>query len=261
MDDGNSGAPTIRSMTLLIACLMASAALIAAAQTATPEWPQWRGPFNTGMARGDAPLTVGRPHQRAVEDSRFPAAALDASHRRQSAVSDDRRADRQADAAARRAGAPAAAPTPASSIASRCSPSIATRARSPGSGPPRSPRRTRATTGRTAASRRTRRSPTARASSRSSARAGSTPTISMATLLWQKDFGVKMRMDMAFGEGTPLDAARRPAAAALRSPRHGLLVMLDAADRPGDLAHAAHRTVQLGRAVRGASTTGGGRSS
>ena len=45
-----------RLMTLLIACLMASAAVIAAAQTATPEWPQWRGPFNTGMARGKAPL-------------------------------------------------------------------------------------------------------------------------------------------------------------------------------------------------------------
>ena len=24
--------------------------------TAAPEWPQWRGPFNTGMAAGDAPL-------------------------------------------------------------------------------------------------------------------------------------------------------------------------------------------------------------
>jgi outer membrane protein assembly factor BamB len=43
-------------MTLLIASLVASAAAIAAAQPATPEWPQWRGPFNTGMARGTAPL-------------------------------------------------------------------------------------------------------------------------------------------------------------------------------------------------------------
>lgn len=43
-------------MTLLIASLMASAAVIAAAQTAAPEWSQWRGPFNTGMARGKAPL-------------------------------------------------------------------------------------------------------------------------------------------------------------------------------------------------------------
>ena len=44
-------------MTLLIAYLVASAALMAAAQTATPAWPQWRGPFNTGMASGKAPLT------------------------------------------------------------------------------------------------------------------------------------------------------------------------------------------------------------
>ena len=23
-----------------------------------PEWPQWRGPFNNGMAAGDAPLQL-----------------------------------------------------------------------------------------------------------------------------------------------------------------------------------------------------------
>src|SRR5687768_1375007 len=56
MDDRNSGPPTVRSMTLLLACLMASAAVVVTAQRATPEWPQWRGPFNTGMARGKAPL-------------------------------------------------------------------------------------------------------------------------------------------------------------------------------------------------------------
>src|SRR5688500_6188209 len=44
------------SRTLLIAGLVASAAAIGAAQTATPDWPQWRGPFNTGMAKGKAPL-------------------------------------------------------------------------------------------------------------------------------------------------------------------------------------------------------------
>jgi len=32
------------------------AASAATAVTSNSEWPQWRGPFNTGMAEGDAPL-------------------------------------------------------------------------------------------------------------------------------------------------------------------------------------------------------------
>ena len=40
---------TLTSVALLMAALTIGAA-------ARPEWPQWRGPFNTGMAEGDAPL-------------------------------------------------------------------------------------------------------------------------------------------------------------------------------------------------------------
>ena len=180
MDCRTSGARPVRSMTLLIACLVASAAAIAAAQTATPEWPQWRGPFNTGMARGEAPLrwddTTNIRWKTAIRRAR----ALHTRHCRQSPVSDDGGADRARDAAVRAAGVPAVAPTPVSSIDSRSSPSIEAREGSPGSGPRRPPRRTRVTTASTAALRPTRRSPTVRASSRSSVRAASMPTTSRA---------------------------------------------------------------------------------
>ena len=43
-------------MHLLLVCLMLSTAVLAAATTTTPEWPQWRGPYNTGMASGSAPV-------------------------------------------------------------------------------------------------------------------------------------------------------------------------------------------------------------
>ena len=43
-------------VTLSAAVLIAGAMLVA---ESGPEWPQWRGPFNTGMAVGDAPLTWG----------------------------------------------------------------------------------------------------------------------------------------------------------------------------------------------------------
>jgi outer membrane protein assembly factor BamB len=56
MDLSNRGLRPIPARTLLMACLTTAAAAVAAAQTAAPEWPQWRGPFNTGMARGTAPL-------------------------------------------------------------------------------------------------------------------------------------------------------------------------------------------------------------
>lgn len=44
--------------------LAASAAAVLAialttASATTPEWPQWRGPFNNGMALGDAPIQWG----------------------------------------------------------------------------------------------------------------------------------------------------------------------------------------------------------
>ena len=45
-----------RSMQLLILCAMLSTVGLAAATATTAEWPQWRGPYNTGMASGGAPL-------------------------------------------------------------------------------------------------------------------------------------------------------------------------------------------------------------
>jgi len=35
----------------------AAAVLLALGSANAVEWPQWRGPFNTGMAIGDAPVT------------------------------------------------------------------------------------------------------------------------------------------------------------------------------------------------------------
>ena len=70
------------------------------------------------------------------------------------------------------------------------------------------------------------------------------------TPLWQKDFGVQMRMDMAFGEGTPLTLHDGRLLLHFDHLDTGFLVMLDPVDRPGDLADEAHRAVQLGRALR-----------
>ena len=36
--------------------LAAVALLVSLGSAASVEWPQWRGPFNTGMAIGDAPV-------------------------------------------------------------------------------------------------------------------------------------------------------------------------------------------------------------
>ena len=49
------------------------------------------------------------------------------------------------------------------------------------------------------------------------------------TLLWQKDFGVKMRMDMAFGEGTPLTLHDNRLLLHFDHLDTGFLVMLDPA--------------------------------
>jgi outer membrane protein assembly factor BamB len=48
-------------------------------------------------------------------------------------------------------------------------------------------------------------------------------------LIWQKDFGVKMRMDMAFGEGTPLTLHDGRLLLHFDHLDHGFLVMLDPA--------------------------------
>src|SRR5918993_2233797 len=46
-------------MHLVVMTVAAAAALLALGSTNAVEWPQWRGPFNTGMAIGDAPVKWG----------------------------------------------------------------------------------------------------------------------------------------------------------------------------------------------------------
>jgi outer membrane protein assembly factor BamB len=46
----------MRRLTLAAACGLLCAATFAAAPARVDDWRQWRGPFNTGMAVGDAPL-------------------------------------------------------------------------------------------------------------------------------------------------------------------------------------------------------------
>ena len=90
----------------------------AQAGPAPVQWGQWRGPFNTGMARGDAPLP-GPIGAASPGRSRFPAAAT----RRRSSAADrlflTTAVPTGKGARQRAPGAPAAAPTPAWSIASR----------------------------------------------------------------------------------------------------------------------------------------------
>ena len=74
------------------------AVLLSLASANSPEWPQWRGPFNNGMAAGDAPLQWDAD-RRPLADSRSRARPLDAGRRRQPAVSDDGGTDREGDAA------------------------------------------------------------------------------------------------------------------------------------------------------------------
>ena len=215
-------------MTLLIASLVASAAAIAAAQTATPEWPQWRGPFNTGMASRKGAAEVGRHHQHPVEDRDCRARPLHTGRRRQSPVSDNRGADRARDAAVRagRAGGGADA-----GLEHRFEVLAIDRG-----------------TGRIAWQRTaTTATPHEGYHGVYGSFASNSPVTDGArvfaffgsrglyaydlegTRLWQKDFGVKMRMDMAFGEGTPLTLHDDRLLLHFDHLDSGFLVMLDPA--------------------------------
>ena len=261
MDLSNIRSRPVRSMTLLIASLVASAAAIAAAQTATPEWPQWRGPFNTGMARGDAPLQLGRHAPTSGGRLAIPG-----------------RGHSTPVIAGDRLFLTTAVPT--------------------GQGtPPRGPRtcrrwrRRRSRASIRGARHRSRHRKDRLAADRDDRHAarGLSPRLRqlrvqlaghrrharLRVLRLARPLCLRPRRHAAVAEGLrredadghgvrrrhAADAARRPPAAALRSPRHRLPRDARSGHRPGDLAHQAHRAVQLGRAVRGARTTAGVRSS
>ncbi len=165
---------------------------VSQAQTSA-HWPQWRGPFFNGMARGDGPTTwsdtsnikwkteiPGRGHSTpaiwgdriflttAVAVGKPAATPAPMKLRRRTAVVKDNDADR------------AAALVQWSNIVSTFSASIARPAKSSGNGQPKPQRHTKAIIARTAASPPTHPSPTANTFTPRSARVASTPTTSTA---------------------------------------------------------------------------------
>jgi outer membrane protein assembly factor BamB len=217
------------SRTLLIAGLMASAAAIAAAQTATPEWPQWRGPFNTGMARGKAPLKwddttsirwkvpiPGRGHSTPVmAGSRLFLTTAVPTGQGTPPPPGRGRAGGGADAGIEHRFDVIAIDRGTGAIAWQRTATTATPHegyhRVYGSFASNSP----VTDG-----------------ARVFAFFGSRGLFAydlQGTLLWQKDFGVKMRMDMAFGEGTPLTLHDNRLLLHFDHLDTGFLVMLDPA--------------------------------
>ena len=210
---------------LVIALCTAS---IAATGAPNAEWPQWRGPFNTGMAEGDAPLhwddtrnvrwkraIHGRGHStpvvagnrlflttavptgkvtRAGRPSRAGGGADDGLEHRFEVIA----IDRQAGTIVWQRTATVATPHEGYH-------------RMYGSFASNSP----VTDG-----------------SRVFAFFGSRGLYAYdldGTLLWQKDFGVQMRMDMAFGEGTPLTLHDNRLLLHFDHLDTGFLVMLDPA--------------------------------
>jgi outer membrane protein assembly factor BamB len=215
----------VTSSSLVIALCAAS---IAAAVPPNAEWPQWRGPFNTGMAEGDAPLhwddtrnlkwkraIPGRGHStpvvagnrlflttavptgkvtRAGRPSRAGGGADDGLEHRFEVIA----VDRQTGTIAWQRTATVATPHEGYH-------------RTYGSFASNSP----VTDG-----------------SRVFAFFGSRGLYAYdldGTLLWQKDFGVQMRMDMAFGEGTPLTLHDNRLLLHFDHLDTGFLVMLDPA--------------------------------
>ena len=190
-------------------------------------WHQWRGPLNTGMARGDAPLTwddrsniswkieiPGRGHSTpVVSGSRlFLTTAVPTGKGSASAAG---RASGGADAGMEHRFEVMAIDRDSGRIAWRRTATVATPHegyhRVYGSFASNSP----VTDGR-----------------RVFAFFGSRGLYAYdvdGALLWQKDFGVSMRMDMAFGEGTPLTLHDGRLLLHFDHLDLGFLVMLDAA--------------------------------
>ena len=188
----------------ILACvIVSSAVLAAAATTTTPQWPQWRGPYNTGMASGGAPLKwddktnvrwkvaiPGRGHSTPVVagDRLFLTTAVPTG--KGAPPQGAGRAGGGADADLEHRFEVLAVDRGTGKIAWQRTATIATPHegyhRVYGSFASNSP----VTDG-----------------TRVFAFFGSRGLYAYdvnGTPLWQKDFGVQMRMDMAFGEGTPL---------------------------------------------------------
>lgn len=219
----------VPSMIRLVACVMASTAAIAAAQTATPEWPQWRGPFNTGMATGTAPLKwddttnirwkipiPGRGHSTPViAGNRLFLTTAIPTGQGTPPPRGSGRAGGGADAGLEHRFEVLAIDRATGGIAWRRTATTATPHegyhRTYGSFASNSP----VTDG-----------------ARVYAFFGSRGLYAYdlnGTLLWQKDFGVKMRMDLAFGEGTPLTLHDNRLLLHFDHLDTGFLVMLDPA--------------------------------
>jgi outer membrane protein assembly factor BamB len=177
-------------------------AALGLASNGTPAWPQWRGPFNTGMAAGDAPLRwnaadirwqlpiAGRGHSTPViaGDRMFLTTAVPTGNA--TPMRNVQRAGGGADAGLEHRFEVLAIDRAIGKIAWQRTATTATPHegyhRVYGSFASNSP----VTDG-----------------TRVFAFFGSRGLYAYdldGTLLWQKDFGLRMRMDMAFGEGTPL---------------------------------------------------------
>jgi outer membrane protein assembly factor BamB len=186
----------------LLAMSAALAAVVTFVSANVPEWPQWRGPFNTGMAAGDAPLEwdasavrwqreiAGRGHSTPViaGNRMFLTTAVPTGKGKPPATAG--RAGGGADAGLEHRFEVLAIDRSKGTTLWQRTASVATPHegyhRTYGSFASNSP----VTDG-----------------TRVFAFFGSRGLYAYdmnGGLLWQKDFGVKMRMDMAFGEGTPL---------------------------------------------------------
>jgi outer membrane protein assembly factor BamB len=190
----------MRAMVVLLTLFIGSAANLA---TVPAEWPQWRGPFNTGMAKGDAPVTwddgrgvrwklaiPGRGHSTPVVAGNrlFLTTAVPTGKVSRPGVRS--RAGGGADDGLEHRFEVIAVDRQTGKVAWQRTPTVATPHegyhRTYGSFASNSP----VTDG-----------------VRVFAFFGSRGLYAYdldGTLLWKKDFGVQMRMDMAFGEGTPL---------------------------------------------------------
>jgi outer membrane protein assembly factor BamB len=189
-------------MQLVTLAAAAIALLVSQATTAVTEWPQWRGPFNTGMAAGDAPVSwnagnirwqieiPGRGHSTPVVagNRMFLTTAVPTGKR--TAPQTAGRAGGGADAGLEHRFEVLAIDRSSGKLLWQRTAAVATPHegyhRTYGSFASNSP----VTDG-----------------TRVYAFFGSRGLYAYdmnGTLAWKKDFGVQMRMDLAFGEGTPL---------------------------------------------------------
>ena len=214
-------------MHLLTTGTAAVAVLLTLGSANVPEWPQWRGPFNTGMATGDAPVEwkardvqwqleiPGRGHSTPVVagDRMFLTTAIPTG--KGTPARTGGRAGGGADAGLEhRFEVLAIDRTAGKALWQRTATVAAPHEgyhRVYGSFASNSP----VTDG-----------------TRVFAFFGSRGLYAFdlnGTLLWQKDFGVRMRMDMAFGEGTPLTLHEGRLLLHFDHLDTGFLVMLDPA--------------------------------